>query len=247
MISWVQNLNNLRSCDCPLTNLQFDLVVSSAALISVYFQQEGKFFLGFQAFAVSTLADRAIKWICTRGYQIPVNSEEKLLPGIFGGLVSVGVEELFYTCALLNTQRTVFFTVLRFVVSTILGEGVSSSIRPSDQSPRLGVQKKHREWDAVAGLSWAVCREVVIRCIDSEKAFHFSVLSNSLIFGLLERVKFTGLLRTYKLTTSIALRALWSYYAVGGADRQLNIVPPLFAHTLFNISRCLPGSRRVLA
>lgn len=232
MVSWVQRLPSIRSCDCKVSNEGFDAIILAASLACVYFQKQGSIIAGLDAFVFSSFADRAIKWICTDDFGIPVDSEEQLTPEMLKGVVAVGLEELVYSYVLLNSQQGLFFTALRGVASFALSLAASRSLRHADPKQDL--------WDAALGIGWTMGREIVIRKVPSV-ALVFSIVSNSYIFGLNERMKFREKdFRAYKLASGIALRVLWSCYAASG-DQNLSIAAPLIAHTLFNISRCLPA------
>lgn len=233
MASFIERLPSVRSCDCKLSNEGFDTIILAASLASAYYQKQGSIIAGLDAFVFSSFADRAIKWICTDDFGIPVDSEEQLTPEMLKGAVAAGVEELAFSYVLLNSQKDLFFTALRGVVTFVLSLTASRSLRHVDQKQDL--------WDAALGLGWAVGREVVIRTVPSSVALTLLIISNSYIYGLNERMKFREKdFRTYKLASGIALRVLWSCYAVS-ADQKLSIAAPLIAHILFNISRCLPA------
>jgi hypothetical protein len=230
MTALIQKLDNFRSCDSLLSNLHFDGLIASAAAISTYLQKRGDLFAGLQAFALTTLADRAIKWIYTGDYKIPVKSDEKLISGMIPGVASAGLEEFVYSYVLLHQDKSLYFTAPRCLVSFFLGMTASRSLRHANNGQDL--------WDAAIGLGWAAGREIIVRNASPQMALSFSALSNCLIFGLIDRMKLTGSLRSYKFAASMAFRGILTFYAL---VPKPNIVPPLVAHALFNISRCLPG------
>ncbi len=230
MAALIQRLGSFRSCDSSLSNLHFDALIVTGAAISTYFQKSGKLFAGLQAFALITLADRVIKWVCTGDYKIPVNSDEKLISGMLFGLASEGLEEVVYSYILLRPHKTLYFTAPRCLISFFLGITASRSLRHADNGQDL--------WDAAIGLSWAVGREIIVRKTSRRVALIFSGLSNCLIFGLIDQMNFTGSLRSYKLVASMAFRGILTFSAI---VPKTSIVPPLVAHALFNLSRCLPG------
>jgi hypothetical protein len=230
MAALIQRLGDFRSCDSRLSNLHFDGLIATAAATSIYFQKRSGIFAGLQAFALVTIADRVIKWISTKDYQIPVNSNEKLIPGILSGLANAGLEELVYSYVLLSHHKNLYFSAPRCLISFFLGITASRSLRHANNGQDL--------WDTAIGLGWAVGREIAVRKTSHRMALIFSILSNCLIFGLIERVKFTGELRSYKLATSIVFRGILTYYAIVPRSK---VIPPLVAHALLNISRCLPG------
>jgi hypothetical protein len=95
--------------------------------------------------------------------------------------------------------------------------------------------------DAGVGLGWAALREVVVQKTSPFAANIFAVASNSLIFGLMERIKFAkSPMRTYKMLSSMVFRLLCDFSAFNNwKESKASFIPPLTTHFFFNLSRSL--------
>jgi hypothetical protein len=234
MASITQRILNFRSSDFPVTNLQFDGVAALAAGVSSYFQKTEGFFAGLQTFTALSFADRVISKAGGARFKLPITGQESLLQGIVTGIFSAIVEEGMYSGVLLTDQKSIGFAALRIATSFAIAMTASRSIRHANPN-------QQDLFDAIYGLGWAVCREIIVQKASPLTATIVMLVSNSLMFGIIERGKFSrDPLQNYKFFSSVVFRGICDLSAMNMQTLKRNsFVVPLTAHIIFNISRSL--------
>lgn len=209
------------------TSSYFDLIMTTGALASLTLSTSSPYVVGLRAFVLVSSADRLIKWFYTGSHKI-----DGISKGWQEELVSRGssvlIEESIYAGVLLSDQKGVIMTTMRFANAFIFSLTASRSFRHDDP-------KKQDLKDAGIGALWAASREIILLTCSPYTYLAYAVISNAVVFGLNEKMKFqgNGTLAPYKFISSLFFRLV--------ADTSVvctgSMVPSVVQHSLFNLSR----------
>lgn len=213
------------------SNLHFDFLASAMSIGTLASKTKSVFATGVNYFPVTAFGDRIIKWACTGDFHITGEHVSTMTQEVVNRTGAALLEKTAYSAILLNQQDGALIRSLRLITSFALSLTASRSLRHQDL-------KKQDLTDAGVGLCLAASREIVQLTCSEEVALGYSLLSNALVFALIEKMKFSGNppMMKYKMISALFFRATLDISSI----RSNSVIPSMVHHTLFNLSRCLP-------